>query len=659
MVDLDASALRDYARNVVVRVANHDRGWRMAYPARRLIRAGDRRAQIAIDAVWECWLYSADERWWTALSRWRRPADPASALRPGFLSPREVHQLSLVALDEPALGWSASGLAQALGRGAHPIAGIARRRLLDPGEHVRIDDVCLAALGRPDAVDFLDSAGIRPADPSIRSAYLLLTGQQQRFWELDPDQVLLARAYRRLPHLRTALRERMPGFGDLDPARIVDAALTGVRKTPAEISYVTRQRVRDHDWDGLWRFARDLSPVDAAGALLDADPVWRPPDRDGAALYEVLRTIDRGHLRDRIAALAAPIELDAGGTVAHGAFSADDRMLAVTVRAGERSCLKVFDLEAGTPAEIHELDWDDPGPVSFEGHLPVVCQPWPDGRTARSTLWRFAPGRRTGRAVTGWVSALLPGSADGTTQVAAVRREANRTVPEVSLLRRHGPPTTRPPRTTHDRGCEVLDTDPVHGRVAWAHHRITIADLGPGNRLNVVAVSSRRGPQSGRGLCLAGPERVVGCDRDGIHLWRLGDGWMEPAATRAHPNGAVVWVPYRNAVAVADSGYGLRYLDADTLEPQDRLGELHELPGIRVLWAARNGTGSHAAADWQGRIHVVAGPPAALAVLARQPMGEAGPVTVPDDPVARDRAGPLLDVLAANDRYRASVRSSG
>ncbi|MFC4070384.1 hypothetical protein [Actinoplanes subglobosus] len=651
---MNSSEMRALARNVVVRVANHDPGWRLAYPVRRLIRAGDRGYQIAADAVWECWMLDPGERWWTALRRWGRPADRCSKLSSGFFGPEEMHRLSFVALDRPEISWSAEGLVQALGRRDHPIAEIARQRLLDPGEHVRIDDVCLAATGSPDAVGFLTSAGILPAGLPARAAYLLLTKQQERFWELDPDQALLTRAYRELPALRPALREEMPWFGDLDPARILRTALAGARKTPAEIAYVTRQMVAGHDWAGLWWFARDLSPIEAVVALRDADPEWQPAGRDGAELYSLLRSTDEHHLRERIEVLAAPRRLVVSGPVLHGAFSADERTIAVTVR----SKLLVYDVESADLTTVHDLDDIEPGPVSFEDDRPIVCQLWRHQSPARSTLWRFESGRRTGRALVGWGHALLPGTVDGTTQVALTRRTPGSPSPELMLVRRHGPRATRPPRLAVAPAGSRLCTDPVSRRLAFAGDRLVVAELGRGNQLRCLAVSPHVGERVWQGLCLAGPDRLFSVDRDELVRWEIVDGRLEATGRLPCFYDGIAWVPYRNAVAVHDFTRGVRYLDADTLEPQDQPGELRDSTDVRVLWSAPGGSGSHASGGYR-EIQVIPASSAALSHLARQPMTDARLATVPHDAAARDRAGPLADLLAANDRYRTSVRSAG
>ncbi|SFE87381.1 hypothetical protein SAMN05421541_104162 [Actinoplanes philippinensis] len=560
--------LESLARRVVAGVAAGDRGWRTEYRIRRLIGAGDRGAQVAVDALWECWLLTADDRWWTVLLRWNRPAAFAWTLNSGLFDPGQVHRLSRVALDDPAHRCTAEGLAEALGRTGHPIAEIARRHLSRPAAHV---------------LDTLD----------------------------------------------------------------------GAPRTAAVVDYLTGRLVRDHDWDGLWRFARDLPPADAAEALRHADPRWRPPDRAGDELYTLLRDADPEHLRELVTLLATPRILPTDRPVLRGAFSADERLMAVTLA----SELRVYDVASGTRLAAHELDEIDPGPVSFEGDAPIVVQRWPGEPVLRSTVWRFGPGRRTGRSVNGWVYDLRPGTLDGTSQVASARRAPGLPWPEVSLIRRHGPPAIRRPEGVADLRCMVLDTDPVDRRVAFAGDRITVAGLGPGNRLRGPVHSYPRISQDWRGLCLAGPDLVFSCDATEVVGWRVDGGLLRPAVIRRHGHGAIAWAPYRNAVAATDWQHGLQYLDADTLEPQDVPGDLYGLRA-RQLWSAPLGTGTHAAAA-DGEIRLVLASVAGLAHLARQPMSRGGLGAVRPDPVMWDRAAALVEVLAANDRYRASVRSAG
>ncbi|MBO3737610.1 hypothetical protein [Actinoplanes flavus] len=660
---MNADQFHAFARTVVIRAKEGVRGWRMAYPAARLIRAGDRGSRIAVDAVWEAWLCDGHPRWWAALRRWRRPARRGSALNTGIHDADLVHHLSLAALDDPEIGWSPTGIVHAAEMTGHPICRIARRRILDLGENLWIDDICLAAVGRDGAIAFLGDHRLVPVEPPAHAAYLLLTGQQQRYWEVDPDQRLLVRAYRERPDLRPALREAMPGFGDVNPVRTMGAALTGVRMDRDEVAFLSRRLAEDRDEDGLWRLAGNLPPADAVMALRRADPDWRPPGSADADLHALLRTADEQRLRDRIESLTGPRTLHVGGMVVHGAFSTDDRMLAVvTLAIGAR--LWVFDLERGTPPAEFPLDGYGPALVSFEGHRPMVSQWWPDGDPTRSTLWRIDAGRRTGRTMPGWPHQLLPVTVDGTTQVTLSRFDPSSQTNTLMLARRNGPPAFRPPEITVPRGApawagdqaigRLLATDPLRRRVAFANTRIMVAELARGNRLRGLAVSEI-GTYAPQALCLGGGDQVFTSDHRRTTRWLINGGRLEQGGSTDLVSGRLVWVPYRDAVLVDGRGRGFRYLDAETLRPLERPGGLDGMRGDALLWGAANG--SHAAGR-TGRVDVVLASAVALADLARRPMSEA---TAADhetlaaarrSPVLREQAGILLDVLEANHLRR-------
>ncbi|GGN12993.1 hypothetical protein FHR83_003666 [Actinoplanes campanulatus] len=656
---MNADELRTYARTVVIRANDGVRAWRMAYPSARLTRAGDHGSQIAVDAVWEAWLCDGNPRWWAALQRWRRPADPGSALNTGIRGADLVHRLSLAALDDPEIGWSATGIVHAAEMTGHPISRIARGRILELGENLWIDDVCLAAVGRDDVLALLNDHRLAPIEPSVHAAYLLLTGRQQDYWELDPDQRLLVRAYRERPDLRPALRDAMPRFGDVNPVRTMGAALTGVRMDRDEVAFLSHRLAEDRDWDGLWRLARDLPPADAVMALRRADPDWRPPGSADAELHALLRTVDEQRLHDGIETLDGPRTLPVSGLVVHGAFSTDDRMLAVvTLAVGKR--LWVFDLERGTPPAEYPLDLHGWAPVSFEGHRPIVSERWPDGDPARSTLWRIDGGRRTGRAVPGQPHLLLPVTVDGATQITLSQFGPNWGTNRLMLARRNGPPVFRPPNITVPRGApawaadrsigRLLATDPLRRRVAFSDARIMVAELARGNRLRGLAVSEidTHVPQA---LCLGAGDQVFTSDDRRTTRWLINGGRLEQGGSTDVVSGQLAWVPYRDAVLVDGRGRGFRYLDADTLQPLNRPGGLDGMRGESLLWGAANGSHAAGRAD---RVDVVLASAVALADLARRPMSEA---TAADhktlaaarrSPVLRKQAGILLDILEAN-----------
>lgn len=124
-----------------LRSAGGLRGWRGRWALRRLVRAGDRGAQEAVDAMWRAWLREPGGPWWTHLSRWRRPADSRSA-----------RVLSMIALKGPLPLDDArprAALFEAAVRTGHPISDHARERLVIHGEPWLIDLVCEQAETSP------------------------------------------------------------------------------------------------------------------------------------------------------------------------------------------------------------------------------------------------------------------------------------------------------------------------------------------------------------------------------------------------------------------------------------------------------------------------------------------------------------------------------
>jgi hypothetical protein len=255
---------------------------------------------------------------------------------------------------------------------------------------------------------------------------------------------------------------------------------------------------------------------------------------------------------------------------------------------------------------------------------------------------------------------LRPLSADGTVQIALLRRSP-RDPPELLLVRRHGPPAIRPPRMTYlswavpgvATPTSVLATDPGSGRIAVAGSRILVGDLRPGNRMRGLALHGWAGTlRPYRSMCFDGPEHLIVSDAFAVARLRI-DGWrLLPVARTEAVHGPVVRVPYRNAVAVADPGEGVVYLDAGTLERQERPDGITGLRGAPRLWASPSGT--HAAClAWQ-TIHLMPASAGLLADLTRRPLNETVSVgtevlaAARRHPALSGRAGVLLDILEAN-----------
>jgi hypothetical protein len=211
----------------------------------------------ALDTVWSIWLSTPDRRLWEKLDG--RPATGGQARRPsrivlGLATPAETYAAALS-------GGSSDLLV------AHAVA-ICRDR------------------------------GYAPDDPVARAALFVLTGQVTRYRELDPENALLARAYRRAPQrLRRRLRAAMSEVEGIDLVRVLGDGAHGRRAmTDAEREYLVRTLASCRAWADLWRLVLLLPLVHAVevAQLFDG---WRPPEGRDRALFERLVAVRARELR--------------------------------------------------------------------------------------------------------------------------------------------------------------------------------------------------------------------------------------------------------------------------------------------------------------------------------------------------------------------------
>ncbi|MFL6076014.1 MAG: hypothetical protein ACJ73S_21710 [Mycobacteriales bacterium] len=162
------------------------------------------------------------------------------------------------------------------------------------------EELCDAVLAgsTPDPVRECALAACResghvPADPARRAAFFLLTGQWQRYRELDGDGALLAEAYqdgtvRQRLRLRTAMAEAR----GVDLARVL--ASDAMRKT--ERDYLLRHLAARGEWERLWQVALVLPlPGAVTAARLIED--WVPAADEDRALFAALRAAKLARLR--------------------------------------------------------------------------------------------------------------------------------------------------------------------------------------------------------------------------------------------------------------------------------------------------------------------------------------------------------------------------
>jgi hypothetical protein len=266
-----------------------------------------------VDTFWSGWLSTPNDEALTRLRRWQRlpSAEPDAGL-------------GRVTLGLPA---PAADVLAAARRDGHPIAEIARVRILsaaahasggpgsagqaDPVSQVRpggqagsgsqpnladrelVELVCAVAVGEPEGTIavFCRENGIVPADPVSRAVYLLGMGQIEQYCAADPDGSLLVAGYPGAnPAVQRRLREAVVTVGDLDLlARVVrDRGRPAVWLEPAQLDRAGRRLAAAGAWDRLWRLARDVRLRQAIELTRLFDPGWRPPDEAGRRLFEQL-----------------------------------------------------------------------------------------------------------------------------------------------------------------------------------------------------------------------------------------------------------------------------------------------------------------------------------------------------------------------------------
>lgn len=145
----------------------------------------------------------------------------------------------------------------------------------------RLARVCLRDDCPEAALGLLVECGVLPEEPEARAAFLFLTGQVERWRELDPDHRLLALAYSRAPlGLAGRIRAQVRRQGSGELARAVLQPMT----VPGGAGWETLlELVKDHP-DELWRLVLEAPLLWSARALrqLDSLPVQ-------ADLYRALR----------------------------------------------------------------------------------------------------------------------------------------------------------------------------------------------------------------------------------------------------------------------------------------------------------------------------------------------------------------------------------
>ena len=248
----------------------------------RLAGAGDRGDEIAITAAWEAWLSDTTRELPAELARWPLPREvrgkvlrcvkfQAGALRPVVAGDpillaatwtMAAYQKDPAVLRELA-GW--------------PLPGSDATTLLnaavEPGNSAEIR----AILG-----EIIPGEEARRRDRPWQARYFLMTGQTERYRELDPDGTLLAAAYRDPDaRIRGALREAVVATGE--PGLVRGLSAVGERDPQARVTANERDQVAAalagrEDWAGTWRLATALPLADAMPLARSLAGRWSPGD---------------------------------------------------------------------------------------------------------------------------------------------------------------------------------------------------------------------------------------------------------------------------------------------------------------------------------------------------------------------------------------------
>lgn len=252
--------------------------------------------------------------------------------------------------DEPR---AHAAVLEAAARGdGHPIAAMARGRLLEHGAAPFAERLCELALDRPELAEWCAEHGLMPADPTEAAVFLLLTWQLERYRAADPDGRLVAAAFTGAdPQRRGRLLTAMATEGDFD---LVAIAAGQVSDRPDQRGLVVEHFAARHDWPQLWRLVWDLPIVEAAAAVQRTGD-WRPTGPADRELFAVLAGADLEWLAGTAEVMPGVDRVTLPGRPRELALSPDGTRLAVGY-AGPLAG-RVHDVEVATDTGGPQCAW--------------------------------------------------------------------------------------------------------------------------------------------------------------------------------------------------------------------------------------------------------------------------------------------------------------
>ncbi|GGM48010.1 hypothetical protein ACFFX1_45375 [Dactylosporangium sucinum] len=554
-------------------------------------------------------------------------------------------------LDDPMVRAAA---VKAAGRDdGHPVAALARDRVLDCADDAVLAELSRLAFDRPGLAAWCVANGVLPPDPPDAAALLLLAGEPDRYRALDPDGALLATAFAAAPAQRRG--RLLAALAGADAGVDLGSLAAGrVGREPAHRAFVVEHLTGRGDRPAAWRMIWDLPVAEAVAAAHRLGP-WRP-GRD-AELFAVLVAADPDRLPGAVAELSAPVRVPVRGTLDELALSPDASRLAVRYRAEPGAWEILDDVDLATGRVVHRYANRRVGGQAgrrrgmvYFGQSIVDAAAADARRTAG--LRRSADGRQS----------ILHGPA-GFTGVwrlgagfVALRTDGTLLFGGPDGVERSAGPVRR--SMHHDDNGQWLAVAPDGRHLAVGVEEAVVLLDGAG-----APVLTRPGTRF-RGVAFAAADQLVALDRAGatprLTRWRFeGDRLTEEAATDVPGADDLDAVDGAGLLVLADGRRASRLRDALTLEPRD-LDGIGLLPGRPYPRAAAGRVAVGLARE------VVVRPHPAYE-LATRPLGDLAPAdlgTVRDElangpaaPAARELLTVLHDCLRA--RFATDITLGG
>lgn len=251
----------------------------------RLLAAGARGDQNAVDALWNLWYACPDSATLAALVEWGRTS-----------SDGRTQNFSMVVLrDERADHQYLIWLAQ---RFEHPVYDFARQYIAESATPDLVDGFCREVVHAdtedPRLATFCAENGLAPTDPAFRAGFLFLTGQRERYESEDPDGRLLVGFYPSGSHpVGTRIRNRLLESPELPASRLLTADGGEHLRMDYEVQEMAAGLLAKGYGSEPWALLLNGRVEDLLRALPSFPSGWQPDDTADRALFTRLRELNR------------------------------------------------------------------------------------------------------------------------------------------------------------------------------------------------------------------------------------------------------------------------------------------------------------------------------------------------------------------------------